>query len=170
VKILETERLILREIETQDAAFLLELLNSPKFLKYIGDRGVRTEAEAADFIEQRYRESYRVNGFGLYVVERSGDNVPVGICGFVKRDILEHPDLGFALLPQHEGRGYGTESARASMTHGVDRLGFTTVLAITSLDNQASGKLLEKLGFSFTEIIDGHAGEDLKLYTWHSST
>ena len=164
MKILETERLILRELRTaDDAEFVYELLNTPKFIKYIGDRGVRSSDEAAGFIENRYRLSYLNNGFGLYVVEQKSDNVAVGLCGFVKRNTLPGPDIGFAFLPKFEGLGYGFESAEAMMKYGRDTLGFTRVLAITSLDNAASGRLLKKLGFTFEQLIENGV-ETLKLF------
>ena len=165
MKILETERLNLREIDSAiDAEFIFELLNTPKFLKYIGDRGVRSAEQAREFIENRYRQSYRDHGYGLYTVELKGDNTPIGLCGFVKRDHFEFGDVGFAFLPAFESKGYGFESANAVMDFGRDKLGFTKVLAITSQDNDVSGKLLEKLGFHFEQIFTSPEGEDLKLF------
>ena len=170
MNILETERLTIRELDAAtDAAFVLELLNSPKFIKYIGDRGVQTVAEAVDFIENRYRQSYRDHGYGLYAIERKGDQTPVGLCGFVRRNTLPGPDIGFAFLPDHEGKGYGFESAHAMMKYGLEILGFTTILAITSLDNDASGRLLEKLGFTFDQQIES-GEEHLRLYSSHPQT
>lgn len=168
--ILETDRLILREMDPDiDAGFIFELLNTPKFIKYIGDRGVRSAAEAAVFIETRYRQMYRDKGYGLYTVVLKEDGMPalvceqVGVCGFVKRDTLPHADLGFAFLPQFERRGFGIESAKAVMEYGRKTLGLKRVLAITSQDNNASGKLLEKLGFHFDGKIEV-GDETLKLY------
>lgn len=171
--ILETDRLRLRELDSAiDAEFIFELLNSPKFLAYIGDRGVRSISEAASFIDERYRESYRLNGFGLYLVElreKDSPTIPgpsgpaVGLCGFVKRDNLPGPDIGFAFLPEYEGKGYGTESARAMLEYGHETLGFSRVLAITTPDNDASGKLLIKLGFKFDRFVESD-GESLKLF------
>jgi len=146
------------------AEFVFELLNSPKFIQYIGDRGVRNVEQAAAFIENRYRQSYRDNGFGLYAVQRKIDNVPIGLCGFVKRDTLPGPDIGFAFLPEFESYGYGFESADAMMKYGRDTLGFTKVLAITSQDNAVSGRLLEKLGFKFDKLMES-GEETLKLFT-----
>lgn len=149
-----------------DAAFVNELLNAPKFLKYIGDRGVRSNADAAIFIEERYRQSYRDHGYGLYTVESLSAGTPVGISGFVRRETLPGPDLGFAFLPEFERKGYGFESAAATLSYGRDALGFDEVLAITSVDNDASARLLEKLGFAFQrEIKTG--GETLKLFSTH---
>jgi RimJ/RimL family protein N-acetyltransferase len=166
MKILETERLLLREIDADDAAFTLDLLNQPSFIKYIGDRGVRDLDGARDFIESRYRKSYRDHGYGLYVVElKAADPIPVGVCGFVRRDTLPGPDIGFAFLPQFEKKGFAYESASAVMEYGRDKLGFTRVLAITTTDNDASGKLLEKLGFRFEKLFESN-GETLKLFSF----
>ena len=167
MKILETERLILRELRTDDdAEFVYALLNTPKFIKYIGDRGVTSPENAATFIENRYRLSYRDNGFGLYVVEQRSNGAATGLCGFVRRATLPGPDVGFAFLPEFEGLGYGFESASAVMDYGRDTLGFTDVLAITSLDNEASIRLLEKLGFSYTGLTDAEDGEKLRLFRY----
>lgn len=164
MKILETERLILREITADDAAFTLDLLNQPSFIKYIGDRGVRDLEQARAFIEDRYRKSYREHGYGLYVVELKSEGSPVGICGFVRRAELPAPDLGFAFLPQYERKGYGFESAEAVLRFGSESLGISHVLAITSLDNEPSGRLLVKLGFVFERFVGSPSGEKLKLY------
>ena len=162
--ILETDRLTLRELDkTCDSTFVFELLNSPKFLKYIGDRNVRSREDAADFIENKYAASYREYGYGLYAVDLRHSGMPVGICGFVRRDTLPGPDLGFAFLPEFERQGFGIESADAVMKYGRETLGFTDVYAITSLDNDASGRLLEKLGFEFQDVI-ANGDESLKLF------
>jgi RimJ/RimL family protein N-acetyltransferase len=180
VKILETKRTILREIVETDAEFVHDLLNQPSFIKYIGDRNVRSVKEASEFIENRYRQSYREHGFGLYVVELKAefgtlanahvsnfsDNTPIGICGFVKRDSLPDADIGFAFLPQFCGKGYALESANAVMKYGRDVLGLARILAITSQDNENSGKLLEKIGFKFESLIKmPHDDEELKLFS-----
>ena len=180
MQILETKRLIVREIDpASDAEFILALLNSPGFLRYIGDRGVRTAEQSTEFIENRLRKSYRDNGFGLYAVDlKSGHetdmpsagagslNGSTGICGFVKRHGLPHADLGFAFLPQFEKKGYAFESADAVMRYGRSVLGLDRVLAITSIDNDASGRLLAKLGFKFDGLILlPHSEEQLKLFS-----
>ena len=117
-----------------------------------------------DFIVNRYMASYANNGYGLWAVETK-DGTPVGMCGFVKRDYFDEPDIGFAFLPEHERKGYGYESAAATMKYGRERLGFTKVLAITSLDNDASVGLLEKLGFAEDGIIEPQ-GERLRLFSF----
>ena len=165
MNILETERLLIREIGGGDAPFINALFNSPGFLKYIGDRGVRSDDEARTFIRERLRKSYEVNGYGLYAVLLKSDSTPVGICGFVRRDTLPGPDLGFAFLPEHEGKGYGYESSVTVLEHGREKLGFERVLAITTLDNGPSIRLLDKLGFSFVKVIDNDNGEGLNLYS-----
>ncbi|MCD9188727.1 MAG: GNAT family N-acetyltransferase [Pyrinomonadaceae bacterium] len=184
-KILETERLILREIVETDAEFILDLLNQPSFLKYIGDRNVRTVEEAKNFIETRYRVSYAQHGFGLYTVELKSEipdskfqipdleirnpkskspNPSIGMCGFVKRDTLPDADIGFAFLPQFEKKGYAFEAASAVMKYGKEVLGLKRVLAITTQDNESSGKLLDKLGFKYDGLIESD-NETLKLFS-----
>jgi RimJ/RimL family protein N-acetyltransferase len=173
MKILETERLILREIDESDDAFMLDLLNQPSFIKYIGDRNVRNLEQSREFIESRYRKSYAENGFGLYAVELKlanpdsvSKNPVVGICGFVKRDSLPDADIGFAFLPEFERKGYAFESAQAVMEYGRKELGLRRVLAITTEDNESSGRLLEKLGFKFDGLItQPHDAEELKLFS-----
>ena len=113
MEIIETDRLRLREIDSSlDAEFILELLNTPSFLKYIGDRGVRNAEDAREFIESRYRKSYRDHGYGLYAVVLKAEDAAIGMCGFVRRDTLPGPDIGFAFLPEYERKGYGFESQR----------------------------------------------------------
>lgn len=168
MKILETERLILSEVTEKDAEFMLDLLNQPSFIKYIGDRNVRTIEEAKDFIKTRYRKSYDDNGYGLYLVELKENKISLGICGFVKRDNFQYADIGFAFLPQFEKQGYAVESAQAVMEYGEKTLGFKEVLAITTQDNESSGRLLEKLGFTFDELIEMPNGETLKLFSWEA--
>jgi [ribosomal protein S5]-alanine N-acetyltransferase len=169
VKILETERLILREVVESDDAFMLDLLNQPSFIRYIGDRNVRNLEQSRDFIENRYRASYRTNGFGLYAVELKENQTPIGICGFVRRDTLPDADIGFAFLPQFERQGYAFESASAVMEYGGNVLGLKRVLAITSVDNESSGRLLGKLGFKFDGFVTlpGNT-EEIKLFSYQS--
>lgn len=151
--ILETERLILREMIETDDAFVLDILNQPSFIKYIGDRNVRNLEQARDFIETRYRKGYAENGFGLYAVVLKETSETIGMCGLVKRDGLPDADIGFAFLPQFEKKGYAFESAEAVMKYGKDDLKLERVLAITSQNNESSIKLLKKLGFKFDKLI-----------------
>ncbi|HET7220624.1 MAG TPA: GNAT family N-acetyltransferase [Vicinamibacterales bacterium] len=147
--ILETERLVLRRMVLDDDAFVRRLLNEPSFIRYIGDRGVRTLDDARRYIVDGPLTSYERVGFGLYVVETRTDQTPVGICGLLKRDTLEHPDLGFAFLPRFWSKGYAYEAASAVIQYGRAALGIERILAITSPDNAASIKLLQRLGFSY---------------------
>ena len=167
-KILETERLILREAMAADAAFVLDLLNQPSFKKYIGDRGVRTLEQAREYIASRFIKSYRDNGFGLYLMELQASHVPIGLCGFVSRETLPAPDIGFALLPQYEKQGYAFEASSAMMRYGRGELGLERVLAITTVDNISSGRLLGKIGLRFDREILLN-GETLKLYSTNSN-
>ena len=153
MKVLETDRLNLRWLSNDDAEFILELLNEPSFLRFIGDKGVRTLDDARDYILNGPADMYTRLGFGLYLTELKDGGVPIGICGLLKRDGLEDPDIGFAFLPKFWARGYAYESADAVMAYGKTVLGLNRIVAITSPDNYASGRLLEKLGLRFERII-----------------
>jgi len=165
VKILETERLLLRRLTKDDAAFILELLNEPAFLENIGDRGARTLADARRYIARGPVASYRKFGFGLYLVELKESGAPIGICGLLKRDWLKDVDIGFAFLQKFWWQGYARESAAAVMHYGWTTLRLKRIVAITKPTNQASITLLEKLGLRFEKIITqpDHPGEN-KLF------
>ena len=150
--VLETERLALHRLSTGDAAFILELLNEPSFLRYIGDKGVRTRADACKYILTGPVASYERLGFGLYLVRLKESDQPIGICGLLKRESLEDVDLGFALLPRFWSRGYAFESADAVIAYARGTLALKRILAITSPDNAASIGLLGKLGFCFERM------------------
>lgn len=158
--VLETERVILRWLCVDDCHFILNLLNQPSFIQYIGNRGVRNLSDARLYIESKFVESYKRFGFGLYLVELKECKTPIGICGFVKRDTLPDADIGFAFLPQYWSQGYAFESARAVFDYGKNILGFKRILAITTKDNDASGKLLTKVGLKFERMIKLSDEED----------
>ncbi len=144
--VLETDRLVLRRLTLNDAPFIVELLTDPAFLQYIGDRGVRDEQSARQYLLKGPIASYEKFGFGLYLVflKESGD--PVGICGLLKRDTLADVDVGFAFLPSHRQRGYAAESSAAVLEHGRRVFGLERIVAITSPDNDSSMRVLEKIG------------------------
>jgi RimJ/RimL family protein N-acetyltransferase len=158
LKVLETDRLNLRWLSTDDAEFILELLNEPSFLRFIGDKGVRTLDDARDYILNGPVDMYNRLGFGLYLTELKESGEPIGMCGLIKRDGLEDVDIGFAFLPQFWARGYAYESAAAVMAYGKTVLGLRRIVAITSPDNYASARLLEKLGLRFERMI--HLSKD----------
>jgi len=151
--VLDTERLILREVEAVDAPFILELLNSPGFLENIGDRGVRTEDEARAYIVERIIGSYREHGFGMWLTLQRMDDTPVGLAGLVRREGLEMPDVGYAFAPRAWGRGYAQEAAGAVLAHARGPLGIPRLAAITSLENFASMAVLRKIGFTYQGVI-----------------
>lgn len=166
MKVLETERIILRWLTVDDADFILNLLNQPSFIQYIGDRGVRNLSDARQYIESKFAESYKCFGFGLYLVELKADKTPIGICGFVKRDALPDADIGFAFLPEYWSRDYAFESARAAFDYGREVLGFERVLAITAKVNESSERLLAKLGLEYQRMIKLPGQEDeAKLFS-----
>jgi RimJ/RimL family protein N-acetyltransferase len=153
VIVVETDRLVLRRVTLADAPFILELLNDPDWLRFIGDKGVRTVEDARGYIETGPLASYARHGFGLYVVARKADPAPIGLCGLVKRDVLPDVDVGYAFLPQHRGNGYAHEAAAAVLRFARDQVGLPRIAAITNSENERSIRVLEKLGLSFERMI-----------------
>jgi RimJ/RimL family protein N-acetyltransferase len=147
--VLETARLRLRQVSTDDAGFMLGLTNEPSWLQFIGDKGIRTLADARAYIERSYLAMYARCGHGLYLVELKPGNTAIGICGLIRRDGLADVDLGYAFLPAHWNQGYAHEAASAVIDYGKTRFGLTRLIALTALDNERSARLLEKLGFRF---------------------
>jgi RimJ/RimL family protein N-acetyltransferase len=157
----ETERLTVRRIGLEDADFVLAMLTDRGFLTNIGDRGVRTLDDAEDYIRDRILTSYAAHGFGMFRVALKDKDEAVGMVGFVRREGLDGPDLGFAFLEAHTGRGYGHEAADALMAWARRTLGIGALLAITAPDNAASAALLVKLGFreEGRVVLPAHGGE-----------
>lgn len=145
--LLETERLIIRPLNLNDSGFILELLTSETWLKYIGDRGVKDETTAVDYILNGPIASYNSKGFGLFLVIEKESQNKLGLAGFLKREELKVPDLGFAIFEQFEGRGFAKEASEALLAVGKEKWGFEKIYSITSKNNQRSRKLLSKLGF-----------------------
>lgn len=153
MRVVETERLILRRLTVEDSEFILALLNDPLWLRFIGDKGMRTLDDARDYILKNLVAMYERLGFGLYLTELKGSGVSIGICGLIKKDSLEDVDLGFAFLQEFRGKGYAYESASAVMEYGRSSFGLSRIVAIASPDNFDSAKLLEKLGFRFERMV-----------------
>lgn len=151
--IFETSNLLVREFILDDAPFIIELLNSPGWLQYIGDRNIKSIENAETYLLNGPLESYKKNGFGLWNVISKETGTAIGMCGLIKRDTLDFPDIGFAFLPTFAGKGYGYEVAKAALDYGIAILGMNKVLAITLPENTASVKLLQKLGLVFEKEI-----------------
>ena len=160
--ILETERLLLRKITVDDAPFMLDLLNQPSFIQFIGDRGIRTLNDARNIIMKRYIDAYERLGFGIYLTLLKEGQVPIGICGLVKRDGLDDVDVGYAFLPQYWSKGYASESVSAVLEYARNTLGIQRVLGITTPDNIGSIRVLEKAGLKFERMVK-LPGEDMEL-------
>lgn len=150
--VLETDRLRLRKLSTDDAGFILQLLNEPSFIRNIGDKGVRTLEDARGYILNGPMANYEKLGFGMYLVELKESGAPAGICGLIKRDVLEYIDVGYAFLPEFWARGYAIESASAILSYARDVIGSKRILAVTEPDNDRSIHLLEKVGFRFERM------------------
>ena len=165
-EILKTERLLIAEAVVEDAKFFRTLLNSPTWLKFIGDRGVKTEQQAVTYITSNLIRSYNENGYGLYKICLIPSLAPIGVCGFLKRTYLESPDIGFALLPEFEGQGLMYEASKAMLQYGKQHLNLDSIFAITTLQNQKSRRLLEKLGLQEKGTVQSKgSNEELLLFT-----
>jgi len=160
---IETGRLVLREFTPDDAAFVHRLVNDPAFLRYIGDRGVRTLDDARRYIAEWPVAGYARDGHGLMCVVRKSDGAEVGMCGVLKRESLPDPDIGFSFLPDYRSQGYAFESAQAVLRHARDELGLGRILAITTQDNVPSMRLLDRLGFRFERLVT-MGDEELRLF------
>jgi len=166
LKILETDRLILRQLVVEDATFIFALLNDPGWLRFIGDRGIRTLDDARNYILQGPVAMYARYSFGLYLTVRKQDGVPIGLCGLLKRDGLADVDIGYAFLPQFRGQGYAAEAAAAVMAYGKNVLELARIVAITAPDNERSARVLNKVGLTFTEMVTLPGDESaVKLFT-----
>jgi RimJ/RimL family protein N-acetyltransferase len=161
----ETERLMLRRLDEGDADFIFELVNDPDWLRYIGDKGVKTLDDARNYIRTGPMEMYERFGFGLLMVESKESGTPIGICGLLKRDTLDDVDIGFAFLPAFRAQGYAREAAAATLAYAKDVLNLGRVIAITAPDNHDSARLLEKIGLRF-ESMQRHGNEthDVRVF------
>jgi RimJ/RimL family protein N-acetyltransferase len=161
---LETERLRLRYLEPDlDAEFILELLNEPAFIANVADRGLTTVEEARTYIVDKIVSSYAEHGFGFYLIQLRESQIPVGICGLIKRETLTDVDIGYSLLARFEGHGYAHEAAVAVMDYARRALRLKRIVAITAPHNTRSQRLLEKLGLRFEKCIQlpGYATESM---------
>ncbi|HUF00672.1 MAG TPA: GNAT family N-acetyltransferase [Anaerolineales bacterium] len=163
--ILETERLILRQLTQDDAEFMSELLNDPSWIQNIGDRNIKTLDDARSYILNGPVASYTKNGFGLYLVVLKETNESIGICGLIKRDGLDDIDIGYALLPKFWSKGYAVEAARVVKAYAKDVIGLKRVVAITDPANAGSIRVLEKIGLRFEKMVRLSADDiELKLF------
>lgn len=153
LKILDTERLILRQFTTDDALLILKLLNEPSFIQNIGDRQVRTIEDACSYLVNGPLASYSKNGFGLWLVVLKETAEPIGMCGLIKRDNLKDVDIGYALLPHFWSKGYAVEAAQAVKAYAKDVIGLKRIVAITDPANEGSIRVLEKIGMRFESMV-----------------
>jgi [ribosomal protein S5]-alanine N-acetyltransferase len=164
--VIETERLILRKFTTEDAPFMLKLLNTPAWLRFIGDRNVHTVEEAKQFLLNGYLKSYETHGFGFYLAMEKTTQNPIGMCGLVKRNTLEDVDIGFAFLPDFVGKGYGFEAASATLNYAENVLKLEKVIAIVDPENVVSIALIKKIGLQFERMVRLSADDiELMLFT-----
>jgi len=162
----ETERLIVRQFNVKDVEFIVRLLNEESFIRYITDKNVRTNTDAMNYLNNGPISSYQVYGFGLNLVLLKKTEIPIGICGLLKREELEYPDLGYAFLPEFFGKGYASEAADSVLKKEMATHSINTALAVTLQDNLSSNKLLNKLGFSLNGTMELYGSQN-NVYEYH---
>lgn len=165
MKILETGRLLIRQLTAEDADFILELVNDPSFIQNIGDRNVRSIADARAYILNGPAASYAKNGFGLSLVVLKETGESIGMCGLIKRDALEHVDIGYAFLPRYWSKGYAVEAAQAMKNYAKEEFGLKHLVAVVDPANQGSIRVLEKIGMDFEKMVKLSEDDiELKLF------
>lgn len=145
-KVFETERLLLKPTSLADAKFIFELMNTPKWLEYIGDRNVKTIESAKAYIANRMMPQLQRLGYSNYTILRKSDDAKIGTCGLFDREGLEGIDIGFAFLPEYEKKGYAIEATNKLKDMAFNEFEIPELSAITAKNNGASQALLEKLG------------------------
>lgn len=161
----ETERLLLRPTSEDDAELILNLLNTPKWLEFIGDRNVHSKEEAIHYIQTKMKPQLVKLGFSNYTIIRKHDHLKIGVCGLYQRHGLDGIDIGFALLANYEGKGYAYEAASRIKKAAKEEFKLTHLNAITTKENFASRKLIEKLGLNFKQtVILPDTEEELLLF------
>ncbi|WNJ20309.1 GNAT family N-acetyltransferase [Pontibacter sp. G13] len=169
-KTFETDRLQLIPTSETDAEFVLRLMNTPKWIQFIGDRNVHTLEDARAYIQKRMRPQLERLGYSNYTVIRKDDGMKIGSCGLYDREGLEGIDIGFAFLPEFEGKGYAFEGSKRIMDAAIEDFGLTQINAITLPANTSSQKLLEKLGLSLEKSMYlPNDPEELYLYVWRAN-
>jgi RimJ/RimL family protein N-acetyltransferase len=159
----ETQRLRLHRLDAADAAFILQLVNEPSWLEFIGDKGVRTLDNARAYIANGPVAMYASHGHGLYRVDLAHSGEAIGLCGLIKRDTLADVDIGYAFLPAHWGHGYAEEATRATLSH-AHTLGLKRIVAIVTPTNARSIRLLEKIGLRYDRDFEARPGEFISLF------
>jgi RimJ/RimL family protein N-acetyltransferase len=163
---LETERLTLRPFTHDDTKFIVTLVNTPGWIEFIGDRNIKTEAEAITYLENGPLKSYDLHGFGLSMVELKDSKMPIGMCGLLKRETLDYPDIGFAFLPEYTGKGYAFEIVKSTLTFANEQLDIHPILAVVMPTNTRSIQLLEKVGMKFMKAFkSSENAEELMLFS-----
>ncbi len=158
---INSKRLRIEQAKLDDAPFYYELLTSQGWLKHIGDRGIKTRQDAEAYVQNSLLDSYANLGFGLYQINLKETGQAIGICGFLKRDYLDSPDLGYALLPEYEGQGYMQEAIQVCLDYAKHELGFKQVMAVTSLGNTRSRDLLLRTGFRLIDSLQPQEGNEV---------
>lgn len=169
-KVFETERLFLRQFTPADADFIVQLVNTDGWLRFIGDRNIKSTEQAIEYLKNGPIKSYQVNGFGLYMAVLETGGTPIGMCGLIKREYLEFIDLGFALLPEYTSRGYATGMAKETIRFAFEKQNQKKVLAIVLQANEASISVQQKIGCEYEKSFTStETNQELFIYQVHNN-
>jgi [ribosomal protein S5]-alanine N-acetyltransferase len=159
-----TDRLTLKRLAPNDNAFIFELLNTKGWIQFIGNRNIETMDDADKYIQKIMNNPNVV----YWVVQLKETRANIGLITFIKRDYLDHHDIGFAFLPKHANNGYAFEAAKTVLTDLLKVDQHQTIVATTLPNNAQSIKLLEKLGLQFVKIFENE-NEALCLFAIHAA-
>lgn len=163
--VLETERLSLQPMQIEDADLILELYNSPHFIEFIGDRNLKSIADAEYYIQSKFLPQFERLGYGNFLIKLKDDGTKIGGVGIFQREGITVHDIGFSFLPEFEGKGYGFEAASELMKTAFNQWDLEKLSAMTSKENIASQKLILKLGFQYQSMARlPDKDEDLLYY------
>lgn len=170
-QVIETERLILQPMNIDDSDLILELYNAPNFIKFIGDRNIKTLQNAENYIAAKFLPQIEKLGYGNYLIKRKSDHKKIGGVGIFEREGMDVKDIGFSFLPDFEGKGYGFEAAAKLLETAYEQFGCTKISAITSKENTASQKLIKKLGLTYLKTVQlPDETEELLYYEIENNT
>ncbi len=150
---LETDRLFLKPMSIDEADFILELYNSPNFIRFIGDRNIKSIQDAEQYILSKFLPQFERLGYGNFLIQLKSTGQKIGGVGIFEREGLEVQDIGFSFLPEFEGKGYGFEASKKLLEMSFSAFGLKKISAITSQENRASRKLIKKLGFTYRSTV-----------------
>lgn len=154
MKILETERLLLRHFEISDAEDLFRIYSDAETMKFMGDGPPSVEAEREN-LKNHIDNYYKNHGLGIWATVLKENNKFIGRCGLLRSTIdgNEETEVGYLFDREFWGRDLATEAAMGILDLAFDQLKIERVVAVIHPENIASKKVAEKAGMTFEKIV-----------------